>query len=327
MVFGIGLALAGVAGVALSPFLGREMFPNLWAMEPLSFIGVGLFMVGLAIASSPRLIRGPGKSRQSSQTNLDASQKWGEVTQNFFELFNHDLGRPMRRIVGRERELRAILQAQGTPIDPAVNELLSEIERQVPTFRLMMSNIQVLVQLEVPDAPIQLEPVEASEVVRKIIDRYGALAKKLEKEVTWWPEPAEFGIVYSHAPAIEHIVANLLDNAVRYATTHVEVRLTKNPTHFFVRVWDDGPGISSHYIRHIFDRGWTPEKARGEERSSSGLGLYIAKTLANRYGGDLTVESVAAPRPEHYTAFLLALPLGQPEAAALERGEISRAQP
>ncbi len=313
--------------MSLSPFWGKQVFHDLWAMEPLSFIGAGLLVAGLAIASFPRLVRGGAKSKPSIRTDLDASQRWGQVTQNYFELFNHDLGRPMRRIVGRERELRAVLQAQGTPIDPGVNELLSEIERQVPTFRLMMSNIQVLVQLEAPDAPVQLEPVEASEVVRKIIDRYGALAKKLEKEVTWWPEPAEFGIVYSHAPAIEHIVANLLDNAVRYATTHVEVRLTKNPTHFFVRVWDDGPGIPTHYTRHIFDRGWTPEKARGEERSSSGLGLYIAKSLASRYGGDLTVESVAAPRPEHCTAFLLALPLGQPEAAGLERGEMSRAQP
>ena len=91
----------------------------------------------------------------------------------------------------------------------------------------------------------------------------------------------------------------------------MEVRITKNPTHFFIRVWDDGPGIGAQYLQHIFDRGWTPEVARREERSGSGLGLYIARTLVQRHGGDMTVESVPEPEPDHHTAFLLSLPLGE----------------
>ena len=109
-------------------------------------------------------------------------------------------------------------------------------------------------------------------------------------------------------------MTNLVDNAVRFATGHVEIRLTKNPTHFFIRVWDDGPGIASHYLQHIFDRGWTPEVVRREEKSSSGLGLFIAQTLAGRCRGELTVESESAPDPNHHTAFLLSLPSAQAEA-------------
>ena len=61
--------------------------------------------------------------------------------------------------------------------------------------------------------------------------------------------------------------------------------------------------------RHLFDRGWTPEVARREEKVSSGLGLFIARTLARRFAGDLTIESVAGPDPDHHTEFLLSLPL------------------
>ena len=82
--------------------------------------------------------------------------------------------------------------------------------------------------------------------------------------------------------------------------------------HFFIRVWDDGPGISPPYLPHIFDHGWTPEVARREEKTSSGLGLFIVRTLAQNTGGDITVESVAEPDSEHYTAFLLGLPLQGP---------------
>lgn len=134
--------------------------------------------------------------------------------------------------------------------------------------------------------------------------------------MTWWSEPAEFGIVYSDSSAIEHIVTNLVDNGMRFATARVEVSISKNPTHFFVRVWDDGPGIADQYLQHIFERGWTPEVARREEKPSSGLGLYIARTIANRNGGDVTVESVAEPDSDHHAAFLLSLPLGKTQNSA-----------
>ena len=135
----------------------------------------------------------------------------------------------------------------------------------------------------------------------------------LGKEITWWSEPTEFGIVYCDSSAIEHVVVNLVDNAVRHSSTHVEVKLSKNPSHFFIRVWDDGPGISSLYLPHVFDHGWTPEVARREEKSSSGLGLFIARTLARSAGGDITVDSVTGPDADHHTEFLVGIPLNVPQ--------------
>jgi len=224
-------------------------------------------------------------------------------------LFNHDLGRPLRRILGKERELRLLLQSSESEMYSEVKGLLDEIESQTPSFRLMMSNIQVMVQLEAPNLPIKTQPVEPTELIRRIVDRYSLLASEAHKEITWWSEPTEFGLIYCDGSAIEHIVTNLVDNTVRFATEHVEIKLTKNLTDFFVRVWDDGPGIPPHYAQHIFDRGWTPEVARSEEKTSSGLGQFIAHTLAKKYGGNLTLESISAPEPDHHTTFLLSLPL------------------
>ena len=151
--------------------------------------------------------------------------------------------------------------------------------------------------------------MEPSEVVRRIADRYFPIAAEADKELTWWTEPEDFGIVSSDSHVIEHIVANLVDNAVTHASRHVEVSLSRDDTRFYVNVWDDGPGIAPQYLEYLFDRGWTPAVGRREEKTSSGLGLFIARTLAQRCGGDLTVESVPAPQAEHHTAFLLTLPL------------------
>ena len=309
-----GLAiLAGAIGLILAPFIGEEFSETLWGVEPLAYIGAIVVIAGLSVISLSYILPGIlARRSMSDKQGAGAVEGWSRVTQEYFELFQHDLGRPLRRILGKERELKAVLLSSGAVDDPNIKELLDEIERQAPNFRLMMSNIQVLVQLETPDVPTLVEAIEPSEVVRRIVDRYTAVATESQKEITWWSEPAEFGIIYSNSSAIEHIVTNLADNAIRFATSHVEIKITKNPSHFFVRVWDDGDGIAPQYLQHIFDRGWTPEVAKREEKSSSGLGLFIARTLARRYDGELTVESSTPQDTDHHTAFLLSLPLREP---------------
>ena len=103
-----------------------------------------------------------------------------------------------------------------------------------------------------------------------------------------------------------------MKNTVRYAENYVEIGLTRDESNFYIRVWDDGPGIPARYIPYVFDRGWTPEVARPEEPTSSGLGLFTTQTLAQRYSGNLTAHSAQAPEPEHHATFLVPLPLREP---------------
>ena len=312
----VTVALVGVILLILAPLIGEKVFSSLWALEPFTYIGGAVIIIGLGLATVSYILAQPIKSAQGTNGRPNGNS-WSETTLQYFQLFDHDLGRPLRRIAGKERELRAVLQASSGEPDAGVIDLLDEIERQTPNFRLMMSNIQVLIQLESPNSVDPLQPVEPTEIVRRIADLYTAVAAESGKEITWWSEPTEMGLVYANSNAIEHIVTNLVDNAVRYAGTHVEVKLSNNPSHFFVRVWDDGPGIGAQYLQHLFDRGWTPEVVRREEKSSSGLGLFIARSLARQSGGDLTVETNDHADGDHHTAFLLSLPsnlTSQPQA-------------
>lgn len=308
LIAGVAILIAGGVFLIVSPLISSRIFSSVWGVEPVSYIGALLLIAGLAATSVAYYLDGKATGAAANVADGEGPN-WSEKTQQYFELFDHDLGRPLRRIVGKERELRAILRASEEPSDPEVIALLDEIERQTPNFRLMMANIRVLVQLEAPEAPVEPQPVEPGQVVRRIVDRYTPIATDAGKQIVWWAEPSEFGLVYSDSSAIEHVITNLVDNAMRFAKSQVEVRLTKNPTHFFIRVWDDGDGVSEQYQRHLFDRGWTPEVARREEKVSSGLGLFIARTLARRFSGDLTIESTTSPDPDHHTEFLLSLPL------------------
>ena len=301
------IVLVGIMLLILAPLVGDKVFTSLWALEPLTYIGSALIIAGLGLAMAIYVYAQRLQPVQGTNGHHN-DDSWSETTLQYFQLFDHDLGRPLRRIAGKERELRAVLQATPGEPDVGVIDLLDEIERQTPNFRLMMANIQVLIQLESPNSIDPLQPVEPTEIVRRIADLYTAVAAESGKEITWWSEPTEMGLVYANSNAIEHIVTNLVDNAVRFAGTHVEVKLSNNPSHFFVRVWDDGPGIGAQYLQHLFDRGWTPEVVRREEKSSSGLGLFIARSLARKSGGDLTVETNDHADGDHHTAFLLSLP-------------------
>jgi C4-dicarboxylate-specific signal transduction histidine kinase len=86
------------------------------------------------------------------------------------------------------------------------------------------------------------------------------------KDIVWWSEPEEFGLVYSDASALEHIIANLVDNALRYGGDYIEITVVRDTDNFAVRVSDDGPGIPAHYRNHVSPvagrRRWVAAKRR-----------------------------------------------------------------
>lgn len=290
--------------------MGSRVSDNLWAVEPISYIAAVVIIAGLLIIAASYMVSGLlSRKIPSGNSGNEIIADWARLTQQYFELFQHDLGRPLRRILGKEREVRSTIDLSNRELYGDVIELLDEIEGQAPNFRLMMSNVQILIQMETPIDDLVLEPVEPSEIVRRIVDRYTFAATDSNKEITWWSDPDDFGIVYCDASAIEHIITNVVDNAVRFAYKRIEIKLTRDGSEFNIKVWDDGVGIPEEYQSHIFDRGWTPQLAKREERTTSGLGMFIAKTLSQRYGGDLIVQSVVGDQVRHYTEFTLTLPI------------------
>ncbi len=303
---GFAVTAIGLLFILLSPIIGESMSSGtLWYIEPIAYVGAGIFILGALITFAVIQFL---PSRLSDAVD---DRTWSQVTQDYFDTFAHDMGRPLRRILGKQREARALLNETGEVTQHMVAELLDEIENQAPNFRLMIENVRVLVDLEDDSAAPAVEPVDAAAIVRNVSDRYTPIARERGLELVWWCEPSEFGLVYGDGSALDHVITNLVDNAAKFAEGHIEIRLTRTDSSFLVRVWDDGSGISESHLAHVFDRGWTPELSARSEKQSSGLGLFIANSLSERCGGELLVESQQANgvTTEHSTTFTLSLPL------------------
>ncbi len=177
---GVALVAIGVLGIIIGPILGDDFDMSLWLVEPLVALGGILVISGLFL-----VLLGQIKERWRRPAPDEGADvtRWVDLTQQYFDTFGHDLGRPLRRILGKQREQRARLEASGRTADDDVLAMLDEIEQQAPNFRLMMSNIQVLVELEDATSSPEVYPVAPAHIIRNIADRYSAIARDQGIEV------------------------------------------------------------------------------------------------------------------------------------------------
>jgi len=167
----------------------------------------------------------------------------------------------------------------------------------------LVSSMLSLVSIE--DSQLQLQSSNfdlSAEVTAAVCDmEAAALEKNLDfiKDIT--PEVT----VESDSEHVRRILSILLDNAVKYTESGGEITVSlgreKRRAAFSVR--NSGDGIPPEHLPRVFDRFYRADPSRSSENNGYGLGLAIAKALANQLGAELSVDSV----PGEYTEFKLLL--------------------
>ncbi len=88
---------------------------------------------------------------------------------------------------------------------------------------------------------------------------------------------------------IKRCINNLVDNAIKYGNK-VNVELNQSKDSLFVKIEDDGPGISENEYENVFKPFYKIDKGRAESKSSVGLGLSIASDIIKSHGGNIKLE-------------------------------------
>jgi heavy metal sensor kinase len=213
----------------------------------------------------------------------------------------HDLKSPLTRIRGSAEVTlttgRSLAEYEGMAAGA-----IEECDRLLSMINTMLMISRTEAGVEKPAR----EAIDLAALVREACELFGSPAedKGLTLRCTV-PEPC--GIVGDHR-MIQRLIANLLDNAVKYtpAGGQVEVTVSREGGGAVVTVSDTGIGISPADLPRIFDRFYRCDRSRSV--AGTGLGLSLARTIARAHGGEITVAS----RPGEGSVFTVTLP--QPSA-------------
>lgn len=185
--------------------------------------------------------------------------------------------------------LKAAAEARqdGLAADP--DRYLRSMAADVRLLRGMVDDLFVLSRLEAGALPLEVLPVDLAEVAEGAVEAVQPLATQREVEV----RASLDGVVrvLGDTRAIDRVLRNLLDNALRHAPAGsvVTVAVTGAGGTAELRVHDDGPGFPPAFAEHAFDRFSRADTARGRDGGGAGLGLAIARELLRAHGGDVRI--------------------------------------
>jgi two-component system phosphate regulon sensor histidine kinase PhoR len=207
--------------------------------------------------------------------------------EEFVANVSHELRTPLSLIKGYVETL-----IDGARNNPEVAErFLKIIERNAQRLDLLIQDLLTISALESGRIKLNLQPVALRPLVEKIFNDLKPPAdNKNIRLVNKLPELA----VTADANRLDQVLANLVDNAIKYGRAQGMVVVGGKKTDdgkIEVFVQDDGPGIPPEALDRVFERFYRVDKARSREQGGTGLGLSIVKHIVQNHGGTVWVKS------------------------------------
>ena len=201
---------------------------------------------------------------------------------------SHELRTPLASIIGYAETLM-----DGAVHDPSNNERFVRILWQnAQRLSQLTSDLMTLSQIEFKSLEFEFGKQSMSKLLRLAVEGMRPVAERNSLQLSMQPVRSDL-TVECDSSAIHQVLANLLDNAVKYtpAGGSVVVGVVERETKLAVYVRDTGIGIHADHIPRLFERFYRVDKARSRELGGTGLGLAIVKHLVQAHDGTIWVES------------------------------------
>lgn len=182
--------------------------------------------------------------------------------------------------------------------------LVSNLE-EIMRLSNIIENLMTLAKGDLGKHDVRFEEVSLAPLVAELFEDCRIIAANKNISVDF--EKTEELTIIGDQLRLRQLFLNLLDNAIKYTPEggRIEIALTRNDGYAVVSVSDNGVGISREDQERIFDRFYRADKARSRELGGSGLGLSIAKWVAELHKGFIRVSS----EPSRGSSFAVHLPL------------------
>jgi signal transduction histidine kinase len=203
---------------------------------------------------------------------------------DFVAAASHELRTPLTTIRG----FAELLQS-GPDADERTREAADTIARQTAHLQRLVANLLREARLEHGDEALNEDRASVEEILDDVRRGFPGAADRIAIDVE-----GAVGSVPVSRVALQEIVANLVDNALKYSApaTTVRVEAAVREGSLILRVRDEGEGISPGDLPRIFDRFVQIDQSSTRAHGGVGLGLHLVRELARRLGGDVAVDSV-----------------------------------
>jgi signal transduction histidine kinase len=218
----------------------------------------------------------------------------------------HELGRPLGAIKAAAQTIRK------NPNPDLAVELARGIDDQIDQLRLQVEDLALLSEMEYQGLRMSFAPVDVGELVEQQCRHAALNASDRAITFTWKVSPT-LPLITADSKRVAQIVDNLIHNALKYTPAGgvVQVEASAEPAHgpgeVVIAVSDSGPGIAEAEQEHIFQLFYR-SPAQQRLHQGMGIGLSLARQLAEGHGGTLTVRSAEGQG----ATFVLRLPLIPP---------------
>ncbi len=224
------------------------------------------------------LVRGAELSRQSQ-----------ELKSTLLDALAHDFKTPLTAIKAASSALLTSLRLGAE----SARELIGIIDSEADRLERLMSDSLAMTRMEAGEIRLDREPCHPGELVQAACR---AAASRLEGRPIRIAEDRNLPSIAADREAILLCLRQLLENAAQYSSpgTAIEIEWEHDPTHLAILVRDYGEGIMPTEECRIFERYYRGEKTRGRI-TGAGLGLYLAREIARRHGGELELAPASGP--------------------------------
>lgn len=277
-----------LVGLMACDYAGAE---HVYTEDELALIGA-VARLGALVIERNRLLREREESRANELALRETTRRFDE----FLSIASHELRTPLTSIRANaqlaNRRLAALDGGEAGPLAP-VRELLARADRQTAVLSRLVDDLLDVSRIQANKLEFRFEPCDLGVVLREAVQ---------EQRLTWpgrtitLDVPDEPVRLVADVDRIGQVVTNFLTNALKYSEEErpVAVRVTVDGAVARVSVRDEGPGLSLAQSEHIWERFHRAEGIRVLAGSGVGLGLglYISRTIVERHGGRVGVESV-----------------------------------
>jgi signal transduction histidine kinase len=275
------LLLAGAAALVVAAvvalYLARRLTRPLTAMgQTTDRIAGGDLSARVDLGRHPDdELAGLARALDGMAAQLEAARG---LEREFLLSVSHDLRTPLTSISGYAEAI-----ADGTVERREEQKRAAEVVgAEARRLERLVADLLDLARLDAHEFSLTPRPVDAAEVVGEAVDAFQPSARDIGVELAV-DVPAS-APVDADPERLGQVVANLVENALKYARTRVTVGVSSFNGTLELRVDDDGPGIDPDDIPRVFDRLYTSRPAPGR-KVGTGLGLAIVRELSAAMGG------------------------------------------